>query len=90
MLKDNDNFSLGFSVDTESQSPSPTSGKSRMQAELVANLMAIDRERAKVLMECWEQLVNHAASGSRSREFLTLHEYVPWRILDVGETYSFT
>ena len=87
MLKDNDEFSLGFSVDTETNFTLPTSGKSQMQAKLVSELMAIDRERAEVLVKCWEQLVKHAASGSRNREFLHLNDYVPWRILDVGETY---
>ena len=90
MMKDNDEFSLGFSVGTETELTSPISGKSQMQTELVSRLMEIDRERAKVLVKCWEQFINHAASGSRNREFLKLDDYVPWRIIDVGETYVFT
>ena len=61
-----------------------------MQAKLILELMSIDRERAKVLVKCWEQLVNAGASGSKDREFLTLSDYVPWRIVDVGEPYVFT
>ncbi|KAL8792041.1 MAG: hypothetical protein Q9195_005382 [Heterodermia aff. obscurata] len=88
MGKDNDDFSLGFSAGTETTIPTspPLSGKSRMQARLVSELMAQDRTRAEILINCWEQLAKHAASGSRKREFLTLDDYVPWRILDVGET----
>ena len=85
MFKDNDEFSLGFTVDTELKSTS--SGKNKMQTDLISKLMAIDPERAKILVKCWEQLVNHAASGSGNREFLNLDAYLPWRILDVGETY---
>ena len=83
MFKDNDEFSLGFTVDIKSTS----SGKNKMQTDLISKLMTIDPEGAKVLVKCWEQLVNHAASGSGNREFLNLDVYVPWRILDVGETY---
>ncbi|KAG7005403.1 hypothetical protein G7Y79_00020g049310 [Physcia stellaris] len=58
--------------------------------ELVLELMSIDRERAKVLVKSWEQLVNAGASGSKDREFLNLEDYVPWRIVDVGEPYVFS
>ena len=59
-----------------------------MQAKLILELMSIDRERAVVLVKCWEQLVNAGASGSKQCEFLTLKDYIPWRIVNVGEPYA--
>ena len=83
-------MTVGFRVDGENSFTSSTSGKSQMQAKLILELMSIDRERAKVLVKCWEQLMQVGASGSKDREFHNLDEYVPWRIDDVGEPYVFT
>lgn len=59
-----------------------------MQAKMILELMSIDRERAILLVKCWEQLVNAGASGAKDREFLALDDYIPWRIVNVGEPYA--
>ncbi|KAL8792026.1 MAG: hypothetical protein Q9195_005367 [Heterodermia aff. obscurata] len=77
--------SINFSIHTDTHRVI----KTQVQAKLILELMSIDRERAKSLVKCWEQLVKAGASGSKDREFLTLDDYVPWRIVDSGEPFWF-
>lgn len=61
-----------------------TSGKRRMQAKILKEMLAIDKPRALVAMKSWAKFVE-SASGREHHEFKTLDEYIPYRSLDVGQ-----
>jgi hypothetical protein len=56
----------------------------RLQAQILAEMMAIDRTRAITTMKAWAQFVE-LASRTRSEPFETLDEYLPSRAIDAGE-----
>lgn len=62
------------------------SGKSQMQAKLILELLAINEPQAMVLLKCWEGLVK-GETGSQHFNFQTLDEYLPHRVINLGQTY---
>ncbi|KAF3400488.1 Ophiobolin F synthase [Talaromyces pinophilus] len=62
------------------------SGKSQMQAKLILELLAINEPQAMVLLKCWEGLVK-GESGSQHFNFQRLDEYLPHRVINLGQTY---
>jgi hypothetical protein len=58
-----------------------------LQAQILADMMAIDRPRALVTMKAWATFVQ-LASRTRSEPFDTLDSYVPARVIDAGELYA--
>ncbi|KAI1877693.1 hypothetical protein JX265_003701 [Neoarthrinium moseri] len=56
----------------------------RLQARLLADMMAVDPERAITSMKAWALFVQSAAK-TRSSPFETLEEYMPARAVDAGE-----
>lgn len=63
---------------------STTRPEKRLQAQILAEMMAIDRERAITTMKAWATFVQ-LASQTRSAPFDTLKEYIPARVIDAGE-----
>lgn len=61
------------------------SGKKQIQAKLLLEMMAIDRERAITATKAWAKFVELASGRQHHVRFATLEEYFPYRILDVGE-----
>ncbi|KAF2448982.1 fusicoccadiene synthase [Karstenula rhodostoma CBS 690.94] len=58
----------------------------KLQAQILAEMMAIDRTRAITTMKAWAQFVE-LASRTRSEPFETLDEYLPSRAIDAGEMF---
>lgn len=75
----------GFRAATQTGNLQSSSGRSQLQAKLMLQLMAIDRERAITLMKSWEALVE-TCGRQRASHFNTLEEYIPYRLMDVGQT----
>ncbi|KAL5397145.1 hypothetical protein PMIN06_003678 [Paraphaeosphaeria minitans] len=58
----------------------------KLQAQILAEMMAIDRVRAITTMKAWAQFVE-LASRTRSEPFETLDDYLPSRAIDAGELF---
>lgn len=65
---------------------SVTSGIQQLQAKLMLELMSIDRKGAANLFKHWEKLAR-GQSGTQHMGFSTLSEYLPHRLINIGETY---
>lgn len=59
-------------------------GKKYIQAQLLREMIAIDREGALATMKAWAKFVE-VGSSRQHRVYTTLDEYIPYRIMDVGE-----
>lgn len=57
----------------------------RIRSQILAEMAAIDPERALTCMKAWATYVQQATSRPRSIPFATLEEYLPYRIIDSGE-----
>ncbi|MCJ1426601.1 hypothetical protein MMC29_004504 [Sticta canariensis] len=66
-----------------------TQGAKRIQLQILAEMMAIDAERAVTTMKAWATYIQLASSQSRSVAFATIEEYLPCRITDFGELFLF-
>ncbi|KAK4222263.1 isoprenoid synthase domain-containing protein [Podospora fimiseda] len=60
----------------------------RLQAQIFAEMIAIDPVRAKTSMKAWARFVQ-LASQTRLKPFDTLQEYIPARVIDSGELIWF-
>ncbi|KAK0701925.1 isoprenoid synthase domain-containing protein [Lasiosphaeria miniovina] len=64
------------------------SSTKRLQARVLAEMIAIDAPRAKTTMEAWARFVQ-LASRTRLKAFDTLAQYIPARVIDCGELIWF-
>lgn len=62
-------------------------GKRMMQARILKEMMAIDRERAMISMKSWATFVETASGRQHHTHYSTLAEYIPYRSVDVGHMY---
>ncbi|KAI4223587.1 MAG: hypothetical protein LQ349_007401, partial [Xanthoria aureola] len=62
-----------------------SSGKKEIQMHILKEMMALDHERALTSTKAWAKFVQLAAGRQNDVAFATLAEYIPYRILDVGE-----
>jgi hypothetical protein len=60
-------------------------GKHQMQSQLMKEIMPIDRSCALVTMKAWAKFVEVGSSRQHNKIFTTMAEYLPYRIMDVGE-----
>ena len=60
-------------------------GIKTMKAQVLTEMMAIDKERAVITMKSWEKFVQVVSSRQRSEPFSSLADYLPYRISDAGE-----
>jgi ophiobolin F synthase len=60
------------------------SGKRKIAAQILGEMMAIDPERAMVAIKSWATFLEHASGRQHHIHFNTLEEYIPYRCLDVG------
>lgn len=60
-------------------------GEKQMQSQILSEMMVIDPERAVTSMKAWATFVELAAARARSEPFMTLEDYLPYRIIDAGE-----
>jgi hypothetical protein len=83
----NDQMLAGFLEGAKKGSikTSVNSGKKFLQAQMLREMMAIDRPRALVTMKSWASFVELASGRQHFTNFSTLQEYIPYRILDVGK-----
>ena len=61
------------------------SGKRHIQAQMLLEMLAIDRERALTTMKMWAVFVKTASGRQHATHFRSLQEYIPYRIIDVGQ-----
>ncbi|KAI0448819.1 geranylgeranyl pyrophosphate synthase [Xylaria acuta] len=60
------------------------SGKRKIAAQILKEMMEIDSERAMVAIKSWATFVEYASGRQHHVHFNTLEEYIPYRCLDVG------
>ncbi|KAI0160238.1 geranylgeranyl pyrophosphate synthase [Xylariaceae sp. FL1272] len=60
------------------------SGKRKIAAQILREMMAIDQEKAMVAIKSWATFVEHASGRQHHEHFDTLEQYIPYRCLDVG------
>jgi len=60
-------------------------GKKKIQAQLLNEMIAIDPKCALVTMKAWAKFVEVGSSRQHDTVFTTLDDYLPYRIMDVGE-----
>lgn len=60
------------------------SGKRKILAQIMREMMAIDPERALVVAKSWVDDVKHMARRTEETDHKTLEEYLPYRSMDVG------
>lgn len=61
------------------------SGKRQLQSKMLLEMLKIDKERAITSMKSWARFVELAAGRQHHTQFASLEEYIPYRIIDVGE-----
>lgn len=62
-----------------------SSGKNKIQMQILKKMLALDHERALTSTKAWAKFVQLAAGRQNDVAFATLEEYIPYRMLDVGE-----
>lgn len=62
-----------------------TRGEKQIQAQILSEMMAIDHDRALTTMKAWATFIQLSAVKSRAEPFVTLEDYLPYRIIDAGE-----
>ncbi|GJC78709.1 fusicoccadiene synthase [Colletotrichum liriopes] len=62
-------------------------GKKKIQSQLFLEMLSIDPECAKTTMKAWARFVEVGSSRKHDTCFQTLAEYLPYRIMDVGEMF---
>lgn len=72
------------SISSDSQD-NRKSGRKQMQSQLFLEMMAVDRECAVESMKAWAKFLEVGSGRQHSKRFTTLEEYLPYRIMDVGE-----
>ncbi|GAW23081.1 hypothetical protein ANO14919_126310 [Xylariales sp. No.14919] len=60
------------------------SGKRKIAAQILKEMMEIDMEKAMVAIKSWATFVEYASGRQHHVHFNTLEEYIPYRCLDVG------
>lgn len=60
-------------------------GKYKIQAFILKEMMAIDKERALITIEAWVKFLEFASGRQHDRIFTTMKDYIPYRCKDVGE-----
>jgi hypothetical protein len=54
-----------------------------MQAKMMLVLLKIDRPKAQNIIDAWNTMVASTIAG-HSNDFVTMKEYIDWRITDLG------
>ncbi|CAO2658411.1 Nn.00g061340.m01.CDS01 [Neocucurbitaria sp. VM-36] len=65
-----------------------TRPEKQLQAQMLTELLSIDRDRAITTMQAWTKFID-LASRTRAKPFETLDEYLPNRVIDAGELFWF-
>ena len=60
------------------------SGKRKIAAQILREMMTIDPERAMVVAKSWTKGTQHSNRRQDDTDFTTPEEYIPYRALDVG------
>lgn len=60
-------------------------GLKQMQALILKEMMAIDKERAMTTMKAWVEFLKFAGGRQHDKHFATLEEFIPYRSIDVGK-----
>ncbi|KAL3471910.1 Ophiobolin F synthase [Aspergillus californicus] len=61
-----------------------SSGKRKLAAKLLREMMALDPERAMNLAKSWAQGVQHSSRREEETDWKSLDEYLPFRCMDLG------
>ena len=61
------------------------SGKKLIQSKMLLEMIQLDRERALTTMKAWGKFVELASGRRHHTHFATLDEYIPYRVIDVGQ-----
>ncbi|KAL2830451.1 Ophiobolin F synthase [Aspergillus cavernicola] len=61
-----------------------SSGKRKLAAQLLREMMALDPERAMTLAKSWAKGVQHSARRVDDKDWKSLDEYIPFRVMDLG------
>lgn len=61
------------------------SGKKLIQSKMLLEMLNLDKERALTTMKAWGKFVELASGRGHHTHFATLDEYIPYRVIDVGQ-----
>lgn len=79
---------MGYALEQGSQTgqieEKGASGKRKIVAQILREMMAIDPERAMVVAKSWAAGVGHSSRRQEDAQFNTLEDYLPYRAFDVG------
>lgn len=60
-------------------------GKKKIQSQIFLEMLAIDRPCAITTMKAWARFIEVGSSRQHNTRFTSLDQYIPYRIMDVGE-----
>ncbi|KAL8663898.1 MAG: hypothetical protein Q9202_003447 [Teloschistes flavicans] len=75
---------LGQGAESGTIDEKGASGKRQIAAQILREMMAIDRGRAMVVAKSWAAGVQHSSRREEDTDWDTLEKYIPYRSLDVG------
>ena len=64
---------------------SKQSRKKQIQSKMLLEMLSLDKERALTTMKAWAKFVELASGRRHHTHFATLDEYIPYRVIDVGQ-----
>lgn len=67
---------------------SKVNGQKKLQPQILAEMVVLDKERALTSMKSWATFIQLSTSRQRSQPFASLEEYLPYRIIDAGEMWA--
>ena len=59
-------------------------GKMQVQAEMILDLLALDREKAELVLTTWKTFSATSSSQEQPSTFRTFEEFIPYRIRNAG------
>ncbi|ETS79805.1 hypothetical protein PFICI_07334 [Pestalotiopsis fici W106-1] len=77
-----------FGAEFDPDSKLKEDAQKQLQSQIFSKMAAIDLQRATVAMKSWATFIQQA-KNIRKESFQTLQEYIPARIIDVGESIWF-
>lgn len=65
-----------------------TRGETKIMAQILKEMSLIDPELSEVAIQAWASFVKHCSTRVRSDSFPSFEEYLPYRLVDIGELYE--
>ena len=56
----------------------------QIQAKMILDFLAQDREKAEIILTTWEDFIASSSSQEQPSNFFTFEEFIPYRFRNVG------